>query len=293
MSGSFHRVFRAITRAYPYRTPAYEINVALSPLLDRESPLWLEADAYRGSPRMVLNVRNRFQRKIFFFPVAYARHWLDAPLGHYMKQRLRAGDAFVDIGANIGYYSLLAAGLVGDTGMVMAFEPEPGVFESLTRSVAANQYTNVRLQNVGLSNREGKLQLFRARDTAHSLVEATEQDPQFRGAVDVEVAILDRYPPAAELDHRVRLIKIDVEGEEVRVVEGMLATLARIGKPPVWVEVRGPEGSDRAPDTFAPLLEVLAPLGYRAFRWRQDQVVEVGQGDVRVQEDILFAVDPT
>ena len=293
MSGSFHRVFRAITRAYPYRTPAYEINVALSPLLDREEPLWLEAAAYRGSPRMVLNVRNRFQRKIFFFPVAYARHWLDAPLGKYMKQRLRPGDAFVDIGANIGYYSLLAADLVGESGMVIAFEPEPGVFESLTRSVAANQYSNVRLHNVGLSNREGKLQLYRARDTAHSLVEATEQDPQFRGAVVVEVAILDRYASATELDERVRLIKIDVEGEEVRVVEGMLATLTRIGKPPVWIEVRGPEGSERAPDTFGPLLDVLAPLGYRAFRWRPEQVTEVRQGDVRVQEDILFAVDPS
>ncbi|HEX5062333.1 MAG TPA: FkbM family methyltransferase [Kofleriaceae bacterium] len=292
MSGTFHRVFRAITRSYPYTTPAYEINVALAPLLDRETPLWLEANGYRGSPRMMLNVRNRFQRKIFYFPVAYARHWLQAPLGEYMRQRLRPGDWFVDIGANIGYYSLLAAGLVGAEGTVMSFEPEPGAFESLTRTMALNECGQVQPHNVGLSNREGKLQLYRARDTSHSLVEATEKLGNFRGTVDVDVYPLDRFPPAAALDGRVRLIKVDVEGEEARVAQGMLETLARIGKPPVWSEVRGPEGSERAPDTFAPMLEALSQLGYRAFRWRKDGITEVTQHDVRKREDILFAVDP-
>ena len=291
MSGSFHRVFRAITRAYPYRTPSYEINRALAPILDREKPLWLSAAPYKDAPRMVLNVANRFQRKIYFFPVAYARHWLDAPLGHYMRAKLGPGAGFVDIGANIGYYTLLAASIVGPAGMVTAFEPEPGAYESLTRSIEANDYTNIRALNLALSNREGKLQLFRARDTAHSLVEATENDPQFRGAVEVKVEILDKYSEA-NLDERVRMFKIDVEGEEVRVLEGMLGTLTRLGKPAVWAEVRGPDGSDRAPDTFAPMLRLLAPLGYRAFRWRPDSVTEVGEADVRVQEDILFAVEP-
>ena len=295
MAGAIHKFVRMITRAYPYRTPAHSFNRLVGLFANGDKPVWLRAEQYRGAPLMELNVADRFQRKVYFFPVAYARRAFDDALAAYLRQRLRPGDAFLDIGANIGYYSLLAAQLVGARGTVVSFEPEPGAFESLSRSVAANGLSQVSSRNLALSNRQGALTLYRARDTAHSLIATTEMDPEFRGKVDVvDVTTLDVVSvltPDFPVD-AVRAIKIDVEGEEARVAEGMLGYLQRARLPPIWAEVRGPGGSARAPDTFAAMARLLRPLGYRAFRWRTDSVTEVSEGDVREQEDILFATEP-
>jgi FkbM family methyltransferase len=287
----FHRFMRRMLRWYPYRTPSYELNRALAPLLDRKEPLWLTTGVYRKCPNMVLNVSDRFQRKIYYFPVAYTRHWLGAPFARFLRATVKPGDVFFDVGANIGYYSLFAAELVGPEGGVYAFEPEPGAYESLTRSVENNAMSHVHCVNLALSNKEGSFEMFRARDTAHSLVEATQKDPEFGGAVSVRVTRFDTWAAEAKLDvRRVRALKIDVEGEEPRTVEGMLGTLRKADLPPLWIEVRGPKGSKRAPGTMATTYEVLRPLGYRAYRWNDPAPAEVTEADVVKQEDILFSV---
>jgi FkbM family methyltransferase len=284
----FHRLLRALTRGYPWRSPSYELNLLLSPLLDRPDPLWLRTESYRDCPVMELNVSSRFQRKIFYFPVAYKRFWLDSPFSRHLRSVLGPGDVFVDVGANIGYYTLLAAGLVGREGRVLAFEPEPVAFESLRRSVAANDLEQVDCLEMALADHEGRDELFLARDTAHSLVEATSRDSAFAGTVPVSVTTLDRCWAARGLDaRRLRLVKVDVEGDEPRALRGMLQTLT-VARPPLWVEVRGPRGSRRAPNTAEACQQVLAPLGYRSHRLTRSGPVPVAIESVQGREDVLF-----
>ena len=74
--------------------------------------------------------------------------------------KVRQGNVFVDIGANIGYYTILASRLVGKSGKVFAFEPEPSNFEILAKNVELNKCDNVVLENKAVALKSGKLELF-------------------------------------------------------------------------------------------------------------------------------------
>ncbi len=84
---------------------------------------------------------------------------------------LRKGWTFVDVGANVGYYTTLAAGLVGKEGKVVAFEPDPANYEILCRNVHVNRFANVICERYAISNRTGirKLWLNPFDPGAHSL----------------------------------------------------------------------------------------------------------------------------
>jgi len=80
-------------------------------------------------------------------------------------RRLAPGDAFVDVGANIGYFSLLASKLVGESGLVVAIEPSPTIFAVLESNLARNRAHNVRAVCVAASASTGMLRLFRGPDS--------------------------------------------------------------------------------------------------------------------------------
>ena len=103
---------------------------------------------------------------------------------------VRPGDVAIDLGAHIGYYTLLLARLVGPTGRVLAFEPDPDNFALLSRNVEMNGYANVELFNAAASDRPGRSPLFRSPDNAgdHRLHESPGQR---RPGVEVEVVAVD------------------------------------------------------------------------------------------------------
>jgi FkbM family methyltransferase len=290
--GTIHRLIRAVTKHYCYRRLAPQFNIALGRLVfDRPEPLWLVSPAFDAAPAMVLNVSNRLQRKIYYFPKAWCRWWLGAHLARFMERELVPGSIFLDIGANVGIFSLLGARLVGQGGRVLAFEPDPDICESLWRSAQLNCFRHLRCANVALSNHNGQSIFYRAwHGGDNSLVpETLERKARYREAIQVPVRTLDDYLQETDLDvRRIRLIKVDVEGEEVRTVAGMLETLERAARPLLWVEVRGPHASTRAPNTFPAVHRYLAPLGYRAYRWVDGRGVPVSEQDVLRREDILF-----
>ncbi len=78
----------------------------------------------------------------------------------FIGERLKPGDVFVDVGANIGYFTLFASSLVGDEGGVVAVEVLPSVFDVLERNVRENDARNVRVLNVGAWDKEDQLQVF-------------------------------------------------------------------------------------------------------------------------------------
>ncbi|MEW5757050.1 MAG: FkbM family methyltransferase [Pseudomonadota bacterium] len=148
--------------------------------------------------------------------------------GYYEKaetlrvaQLLRPGDAVVDVGANIGYYTCLMSQAVGGTGVVYAFEPVPENREILAKNIALNALTNVEVNDVALGEerRRAVIAINQKNRGAHSLVAAAGS----ACGMEIAVARFDDVVPAREL----ALVKIDVEGYELSVLKGMKGHLDR------------------------------------------------------------------
>jgi FkbM family methyltransferase len=136
---------------------------------------------------------------------------------------LRSGDVVVDIGAHIGYYTLLAARIVGPQGRVFAFEPEPSNYGLLLRNIEANKYQNVTAIRKAVSDRDGHSTLFIAGPSTHSLVPKPDALSTDR-TIEIETVTLDSHfsqDDVKELESRISLVKIDVEGAEMMVISGM------------------------------------------------------------------------
>lgn len=289
--GIEHRV-RAITQHVPFRAGATLFNVLLSTIgKNGRAPNWLVSDGVEGYPAMELNVSSPFQRRMFYFPRAYWQRLMGLPFGRYLAATLEQGEVFLDIGANVGFYSLFAARRVGPSGRVFAFEPDPMTFESLRRSVRHNGFDWVSCVNAALSDREGQMPFYTVSDgSAHSLVpEIESRARRYSGRVEVRVTRLDDLTREGIVDPpRIDLIKIDVEGEESRTVGGMRATLEKFAYPRVWAEVRGPRGSTRAPDTYPAVARELRDLGYVPLQWKKGALRPVRDADIQGREDVLF-----
>jgi FkbM family methyltransferase len=173
----------------------------------------------------------------------------------------REGMCVFDVGANIGYYTLLAARAVGYSGRVYAFEPEPLNFTLLTRNVAENGFTNVRLVNAAVSNRKGltRLHLDDANFGAHSF-EAGSVRTSSGLSVEVETVRLDDFADVARSFEAGILVKVDVQGAEALVVEGGRGLLA-LPRVAVFLEL-WPAGLERAHAEPGQLLATLEALGY-------------------------------
>ena len=280
---------RALTKRYPTLRGTGLVNRIVERFVRREP--WRETPAWGRCPKLVLDLRSPIQRKLFLFPRAWGDFYLDHDLCEALVHMLPPGGTFLDVGANIGLLSIYAARLVGETGKVVAFEPFPSVLESLRRSVDANDLPQVSWLDVALSDREGELSFFIAEcETASSLSDKPPDHCGYDREIAVRVTSLDTLVAGGELElERLDFVKIDVEGEEARTVRGMRETLRRFEQPRLWIEVRGPERSHRA-NTFPEVYELLAELGYRAFRRRGRSEEEVRPGDVSGLENLLFRV---
>jgi FkbM family methyltransferase len=172
-----------------------------------------------------------------------------------LRECLRPGDAVLDIGANIGVFSLLAAGLVGAHGRVIAVEPLARNRALLARSAQANGYAQVEIIAAAAADRAGLLELRTHPSTSNSAVPAAagERLREAQGcSVTVPAVVLDEALGALE---RLDLVKIDVTGLEPRALRGLERNLARFR--PILLSEFHPWAIERA--------SVLAPLDY--LRW--------------------------
>jgi FkbM family methyltransferase len=141
---------------------------------------------------------------------------------------LSPGDVCVDVGAHVGYYTLLASKLVGPTGHVYAFEPVPTCLRALHGNVRRNDVTNVTIFDVAAGGREASAVMLLApgpTPVTSSLSARMLASPHGGEAGDfapmqVQVAAVDSLLPP-ETFERVRLVKIDVEGYEVEAPRGL------------------------------------------------------------------------
>ena len=142
-----------------------------------------------------------------------------------VKKYVHEGDIVIDIGAHVGYYTLLMAQLVGENGKVYSFEPDPVNFQLLKKSVEINGFENVVLIQKAVSNITDKVKLFLGdNDSAiNRIYDAKLGDA--KESIDVESIRIDEY--FKENDELINFIKIDSEGSEVKIINGMKQFLSR------------------------------------------------------------------
>lgn len=145
------------------------------------------------------------------------------PLSGLLPRIIAPGMTFVDVGANLGYFSLLAAQMVGETGTVVAIEPGERNCRLLYRSVVRNRLRNVQLHPYAISDRRETL-VYLAQGSNGTIAPLDADTGGPAGGRLVPAIPLDDL--VAGLD-RVDVIKLDVEGAEARVLRGAAATLAR------------------------------------------------------------------
>jgi FkbM family methyltransferase len=205
---------------------------------------------------MQLDLSGWSNRKTYFFGRFY-----DLPTQLLLKNVLRDGDTFVDIGANEGMMSLLAARLVGSRGRVIAFEPNPvsrGVFET---AVADNAIDSIDIRPFGLSDSEATLELV---VPSFNSGEGTFGESQYPAESVTRVRCPVRIGDRELAGQRPRLMKIDVEGFEEHVLRGLEETIGRT-RPLIVMEMVG-RHLRRAGSSIEALVSLLTGYGYRGLR---------------------------
>jgi FkbM family methyltransferase len=167
-----------------------------------------------------------------------------------LADHLRAGMTFYDLGANIGFFSLLAARIVGSQGRVVAFEADPEVASRLREHVARNNFPWITVEQKAVWSEPGTLSFARVdpgaspdRGQGHVSVESGAE------CISVEAVSLDQYTGAAASPD---FIKCDVEGAEVEMFRGARRLLEQ-KRPIVLIEMHSPENTALLSREFAAL----------------------------------------
>jgi len=143
------------------------------------------------------------------------------------KKVVKERNTVIDLGANIGYFTLLAAKLVGFQGKVFAFEPEPKNYNYLQKNIKLNNYENVTALQKAVSDKNGKTKLYICDyDTGHHTIrQYSGIEAYSRGrhteekSIEIETVTLDEFFKGKE--ELIDVIKIDVEGAEALALTGM------------------------------------------------------------------------
>ncbi len=176
---------------------------------------------------------------------------------------LRTGDVFVDVGANWGYFTLAAAHWVGPGGRVVAFEPEPRLFAMLASNLEANALASVRAYRIAAAAGPGRLGFSAFRADSGNWGQSHSVATGARADFDCETVALDDALDAAGIG-TVQLAKIDVEGGEADVLDGMARGLAEGRYRYVFVECH-PALLRARGITEAECLARLLDAGYRVW----------------------------
>ena len=162
--------------------------------------------------KMILDTTDRVVSKTLYFTKVWEKE--ETTL---LKSILKEGMVFVDVGANIGYFTLLGSKLVGESGKVFAFEPDTNNCDSLSRNVDVNKYENVVLVEKAVTNKIGTMGLYLDTENSgnHKLWASSKEQRQ----VSVDTVSLDSFFESYKCKPSV--IKMDIQGTEMAAVHGM------------------------------------------------------------------------
>jgi FkbM family methyltransferase len=202
-----HRVTRAVARRW-YRNR--DARIARGPA----AGLWFNA----GPGDVAFNLGS------YEWPVQVA-----------LAANLQPGNIFYDVGANLGFFTVLAARLVGAGGRVYAFEPVPENAAAVRHNVRLNGFTQVTVLQKAVADTAGHGELRQAYHAGGSALSTVAPPPDVKGIIPVVVVTIDGLVAAGTCAPP-SLVKIDVEGAELPVLKGMIETM-REHRPLILFEI--------------------------------------------------------
>lgn len=204
--------------------------------------------------RLYLNPNDRF-----LTPHLVVHREFERMESSVIRERVKPGGFALDIGANVGYHSLLLSRQVGPEGRVIAFEPDPENFGYLQKSVASTRWRNVELRQQAVWESSGTLELYR--NAEHPGDHQVYRSGESREHVTVEAVAIDDVIGNADVD----FVKMDIQGAEGHAVEGMRRLLDRRPPPAMLMEF-WPYGLRTAGTDPGALYGRLRDLGYAMHR---------------------------
>jgi FkbM family methyltransferase len=148
----------------------------------------------------------------------------EVPIQNIFAQHLKTGAVFYDIGANVGFFSIVAAKLVGDSGKVIAFEPGKDNAQAIRHNGALNNFKQIEVIEKAISNNSGSGQLLLAKYSGGHALATADAPPDLAGEITVDVVSIDDLI-AQKLIEPPNFVKVDVEGAELDVLKGMKETI--------------------------------------------------------------------
>ncbi len=186
-------------------------------------------------------------------------------IGLIIKKSLKSGDVFIDVGANIGYFSIMAANVVGENGKVISFEASPYICGLMEKNISLNSIKNIELRNVAVSKEVGIVNIY---SQGKALLAQTSIFQSRGGKLQAKVPCA---PLTAEVlginPARIRLIKIDVEGAEELVIKGIQSLIDHPEFNADFLLEVSPTEISCTPEE---LLQVFTSKGYKIFEIPND-----------------------
>jgi FkbM family methyltransferase len=209
-----------------------------------------------------------------------------------VKNQINKGDIVVDMGANVGYYTLIFAGLVGKNGKVFAFEPDRDNFALLSKNVKENKFDNVILVNKAVSDKNGKTKLYLSEENKgdHRIYDSGEN----RDSVMVDVVCLNDF--LNEYKHKIDFIKMDIQGAEGNAIKGMTNFIENNKKIKILTEF-WPIGLSSFNFNPKEFLEILEDYGFNFYDIRREGTIKATKDEIlkkypadRIDHTNLFCI---
>lgn len=183
---------------------------------------------YRKSIKLDLDLDDWIQQQLYFLG-DYEKNEID-----YLHTVLKQGDTFIDVGGNIGLFSLNASRIVGPAGKVYAFEAFKPNYEKFSKHLILNNLRNVTLEHLAVSEQSGYIEIL-YNENYGNVGMASSYLQDFTAKERVQSTSLDAYVKAQHMT-KIDLIKIDIEGGEFSALKGMPEILTRY-QPKIIIEI--------------------------------------------------------
>ena len=227
----------------------------------------------------------------FYLPEGNAIYYygfFEANLTNFLLNYLKDGDIVFDVGAHVGYYSILASKIIGKTGQVHSFEPTPRTFNTLKENTQEKE--NVFINNNAVLDQETEIEFvdYGPKFSAfNSFKKRTGDEMRFLSEpekIKVKTISLDRYCEGKNI--KPDFIKIDAEGAEHLILQAMTEIIKNI-KPLITIEVAG---EDEWKDNCSKLIQFLQHNGYMAYEIDLNGFIKKHvQKDTYSYDNLLFA----
>ena len=215
-----------------------------------------EIISYDKDLKIKLNLDEWIQQHIYFLG------YFD-PMGiRFINNQLYEGEVFIDIGANVGAYSLVASRLVGRSGKVIAFEPVGTIFQRLSENISLNKITNIVAEKRAVLDKNGITDIYLSDKQNMGMSSIFHFNPESGKSEKVEAVSLDDYIEKRDIS-RINLIKIDIEGSEMLAIKGMQRIIERF-HPKILIELKE-ETLTNSGYQAKNIIDFLVKAGYNKF----------------------------